>query len=553
MSSSFSDLGLPAAAVDALAARGITEAFPIQTLALPPALEGRDVCGKAPTGSGKTLAFGLPLAERVGRATPRRPKALVLAPTRELAAQITDELRALLQPRRRHVHAFYGGVGFGPQVSALRRGVDVAVACPGRLADLINSGEIDLGDVEIAVIDEADRMADMGFLPEVKRLLDQVRHDRQTLLFSATLDGDVDVLIRRYQRDPVRCELEVDDDHHERTSHHLVDVRREDRIATAAQIVAQHGSTVVFCRTKHGTDRVARQLGKAGVDAVPIHGGRSQAQRTRALAAFTDGRAQALVATDVAARGIHVDDVACVVHYDVAGDHKDYLHRSGRTGRAGADGVVVTLVVDGEARKKVRELRRHLEVEFLDGAPDAPARPAVRRPAGGDDRSAPSRSSRGDSPKQRGGGGKGSSRRRSDGRARSDQRRGRGSGDRRRSGTHGDERRDEGSGDRPRGGARTDRDRAGSGRGQKHGSSSRRGSGRSQEGGSSSSRRQGSSDGGPRSSSTSRRSGSKRPSSTSSGRGRSSSGSGRGKGRAGGGRPAGHGANRSGSKRSNRR
>ena len=282
MPSSFSDLGLPAAAVDALASRGLTEAFPIQAQAIPPALAGRDVCGKAPTGAGKTLAFGLPLAQRVGRAEPRRPRALVLAPTRELAAQIHDELKVLLAPRGRTVHSFYGGVGFGPQVSALRRGVDVAVACPGRLADLVGSGEVRLDAVEIAVIDEADRMADMGFLPEVRRLLDEVRPDRQTLLFSATLDGDVDVLVRRYQDDPVRCEVAPDERHGEQTTHHLVRVRREDRIATTAALVASHGSTVVFCRTKHGTDRVARQLGKAGVDAVAIHGGRSQSQRTRA-------------------------------------------------------------------------------------------------------------------------------------------------------------------------------------------------------------------------------------------------------------------------------
>ena len=414
MSSSFSELGLPAEAVDALTARGLTEAFPIQTMAIPPALAGRDVCGKAPTGSGKTLAFGLPLAQRVSKAQPKRPRALVLAPTRELAAQITTELKELLRSRKRHVHAFYGGVGFGPQIAALRRGVDVAVACPGRLADLINSREVDLSEVEIVVIDEADRMADMGFLPEVRRLLDQVRSDRQTLLFSATLDGDVDVLVKRYQHDPVTCEIEPDERHGEQTTHHLIHVTREARIRTTAELVTAHGATVVFCRTKHGTDRVARQLGKAGVDAVPIHGGRSQGQRTRALAAFTDGRAQALVATDVAARGIHVDEVGCVVHFDVAGDHKDYVHRSGRTGRAGAEGRVFTLVTDSDTdAEKVRDLRRNLDIRLVDD--EVRSVVPIPRPAPDQGRSSRSGGGSGGGGQQRRSGGSG----RSGGRGRS--------------------------------------------------------------------------------------------------------------------------------------
>jgi superfamily II DNA/RNA helicase len=352
--SRFSDLGVPAAVVASLAARGIVHPFPIQSLAIPPALAGRDVCGRAPTGSGKTLAFGIPLAERVSRAHPKRPRALVLAPTRELAAQIHAELRPLLTPRERGVASFYGGVGFEPQLKALRRGVDVAVACPGRLADLVRRGNVILDEVEIVVVDEADRMADMGFLPEVRRILDQVAADRQTMLFSATLDGDVDVLVRRYQRDPQRCEVEADASDGIRTTHEFVRTRREDRIGVTAHLIATHGSTVVFCRTKHGANRVADQLTRSGISAVPIHGGRSQAQRDRALRSFAAGHAQALVATDVAARGIHVDNVGCVVHYDLPGDHKDYLHRSGRTGRAGAAGVVVSLVSDtdvGQARR----------------------------------------------------------------------------------------------------------------------------------------------------------------------------------------------------------
>jgi superfamily II DNA/RNA helicase len=358
---SFSDLGVPADVTETLAMRGITEAFPIQVMALPPALAGEDVCGRAPTGSGKTLAFGIPLANRVGSGRKGHPRALVLAPTRELAEQIHDEFRPLLKPRNKSVATFYGGVGFGPQLKALRQGVDVAVACPGRLMDLINKREMHLDEVEIVVIDEADRMADMGFLPEVRKILDQVRPDRQTMLFSATLDGDVDVLIQRYQNNPARCEVIADEAELDLTTHLWVDTKREDRVADTAQLISRHGSTVVFCRTKHGTDRVTRQLKKFGVKAVPIHGGRSQGQRNRALAAFSDGHAQALVATDVAARGIHVDDVGCVIHFDPAGDHKDYVHRSGRTGRAGAEGTVISLVTPEDVAK-VRKIQRALDM-----------------------------------------------------------------------------------------------------------------------------------------------------------------------------------------------
>jgi superfamily II DNA/RNA helicase len=377
LSSSFADLGVSADAVRALDARGITAAFPIQTLAIPPALDGKDVCGKAPTGSGKTIAFGLPVAARVERARPGKPRALVLAPTRELAGQIEKEMGLLMGgDRRRRVAAFYGGVGFGGQLTALRRGVDIAVACPGRLRDLIARGAIGLADVSIVVIDEADRMADMGFLPEVKAILDQVRPDRQTLLFSATLDGDVDQLVRRYQRTPVKVSVEVEEQP-STTTHHWVDARREDRVALAANLVASHGPTVVFCRTKYGTDRVARQLVAAGVSAVPLHGGRTQAQRDRALRAFVSGQAQALVATDVAARGIHVDDVGCVVHFDLPATAKDYVHRSGRTGRAGSDGVVVTFVTPAD-REPVRVLQKAVGHPVSSTSGDG----ATARPAG---------------------------------------------------------------------------------------------------------------------------------------------------------------------------
>ena len=249
---------------------------------------------------------------------------------------------------------------FWSQLNALRHGVDVAVACPGRLADLVGRGALSLADVSIVVVDEADRMADMGFLPEVKRILDQVRPDRQTLLFSATLDGEVDVLVRRYQRSPVRVSVEADSQTSLSTTHEWVDTRREDRLALAAHYINCHGSTIVFCRTRRGADRVAKQLVAAGVTAVPIHGDRSQSQRDRALAAFSNGKAQALVATDVAARGIHVDSVRCVVHFDLAGTDKDYVHRSGRTGRAGADGVVVTLVTESDTAT-VRALQKALD------------------------------------------------------------------------------------------------------------------------------------------------------------------------------------------------
>ncbi len=394
MSSNFLDLGVSADIVDSLTTRGITAPFPIQSMAIPPALAGDDVCGRAPTGSGKTLAFGIPLAHRVTRARVARPRALVLAPTRELAAQIHGELRPLLAPRKRSVAVFYGGVGFTPQLKILRRGVDVAVACPGRLADLVRRGNLILDEVEIVVIDEADRMADMGFLPEVKRILDQVRPDRQTLLFSATLDGDVDVLIKRYQRNPQRFDVPVDPTHVDRTSHRFVEAQRERRVKMTAELVAAHGTTLVFCRTKHGADRVAGQLERAGVAAVAIHGGRSQSQRDRALAAFSSGRVQALVATDVAARGIHVDNVGCVVHFDLAGDHKDYLHRSGRTGRAGASGVVVSFVTDTDTAK-ARQLQKSLSMPIEGGAPRGHV-PSTRRPG-----SPPHARNRGKGPRRR--------------------------------------------------------------------------------------------------------------------------------------------------------
>ena len=311
----------------------------------------------------------------VTRGKPRRPRALVLAPTRELAAQITTELTPLLALRSRRVAAIYGGVSLTPQIKALARSVDVLVACPGRLTDLVERGVCSLNDVEFVVIDEADRMADMGFLPVVRRLLDGVRPDRQTLLFSATLDGDIDTLVRRYQRDPVVHDVTppAQDD---ATTHVFVDTHRDRRLDVVVDMIATHGSTVVFCRTKHGADRLSVQLGRAGVSAVAIHGNRSQAQRERALAAFASGRSTALVATDVAARGIHVDDVKCVVHFDLPADTKDYVHRSGRTGRAGAAGIVVSLVTPTDGAV-AGQIKRHLG-QHTSNAPKRPSPPRSR-------------------------------------------------------------------------------------------------------------------------------------------------------------------------------
>lgn len=402
MSSSFADLGVPAQIGQVLQARGLTSAFPIQALAIPPALAGQDICGRAPTGSGKTIAFGVPLAARVGKGRPGHPQALVLSPTRELASQIEVELVHLLKGGRRRVAAFYGGVGFGSQLGALRRGVDVVVACPGRLKDLIERGAMSLSEVSIVVIDEADRLADMGFLPEVKKILDQVRPDRQTLLFSATLDGDVDSLIRRYQRAPVHVSVEADETELS-TVHHWLDARREERVTLAADLVASHGPTIVFCRTKHGTDRVAKQLAASGVKAVSLHGGRTQSQRERALHAFATGRAHALVATDVAARGIHVDGVSCVIHFDLPTTAKDYVHRSGRTGRAGAEGVVVSFVTptDGAA---VRVLQKALgQPTVAQSGAEKSGRPGHRRPGPPPARRATDRLRRDHGQQQRGG------------------------------------------------------------------------------------------------------------------------------------------------------
>ena len=355
----FSDLGVPRKISDALAKRGISAAFPIQSLTIADAMSGRDLCGRAPTGSGKTLAFGIPLAALAAPGSSRRPSALVLVPTRELASQVAEAVRPLAQARNLTTAAFYGGTSIGKDRQRLERGVDIAIACPGRLADLVQRRFADLSHVRFVVIDEADRMADMGFLPVVKRLLDQTNKERQTLLFSATLDGDVDVLIKRYQRNPSRHELIETKEEKGDVQHFFWTTPPHERVALTADIVRHASPAIVFTRTKHGADRIAKQLGRHGVVAAAIHGDRSQGQRERALADFTSRRVTTLVATDVAARGIHVDDVGVVVHFDPAGTDKDYVHRSGRTGRAGADGLVVTLVAP-DKMKDVRTMQRAL-------------------------------------------------------------------------------------------------------------------------------------------------------------------------------------------------
>ena len=357
----FADLGVPGDLAAALAQRGIAAPFPVQEATVADGIAGRDLCGRAPTGSGKTLAFCLPLALRATKGRPRRPSALVLVPTRELATQVAETLRPLAAVRGRTVATFFGGTSVARDQRALRRGVDIAIACPGRLADLVQRGDADLSQVRTVVLDEADRMADMGFLPEVRRLLDRTPAERQTLLFSATLDGDVDVLVRRYQRDPVRHELAGAAEEQGDVRHLFwhAGAAAGERVGVVRDIVRELSPAIVFTRTKHGADRVARQLSRQGVAAAAIHGNRSQGQRERALADFTRGRVDALVATDVAARGIHVDSVGVVVHFDPPASDKDYVHRSGRTGRAGADGVVVTLVAPDKVTD-VQQLQRRL-------------------------------------------------------------------------------------------------------------------------------------------------------------------------------------------------
>jgi len=358
----FRDLGLPDSIVHRLESQGKHDAFPIQAAVIPDALAGRDVAGRAPTGSGKTLGFGLPLVARLIDARAKRPVALVLAPTRELAEQIMAELAPFAKAAGHDAASVYGGVGYGGQRKALDRGVELVVACPGRLEDLMQMRAIDLRDVETVVIDEADQMADMGFLPAVRRIVEKTSNDRQVLLFSATLDGPVAKLVADFQHNPVRHEVGPKGPDVHAAKHHFWVVNREDRVSTTADVIGRLGSTIVFTRTRHGADRLAKQLGRSGVTAEPIHGGRSQGQRDRALAAFKKGQASALIATDVAARGIHVNGVNAVVHYDPPAEDSTYLHRSGRTARAGATGTVVSLLDTGQ-KKDAKKMQRGIGID----------------------------------------------------------------------------------------------------------------------------------------------------------------------------------------------
>ncbi|MGW5570696.1 DEAD/DEAH box helicase [Nocardia thailandica] len=361
----FADLGLPVPLVQALRRNGIEAPFPIQAATIGDALAGRDVLGRGPTGSGKTLAFGLPMLARLAGspAAPGRPRGLVLVPTRELAAQIEKALDEAALALGLRVASVVGGAPIKRQADRLARGVDLLIATPGRLDDLIKQGSADLSQVSITALDEADHMADMGFLPQVTRLLDRTPAGGQRLLFSATLDGEVDKLVKRYLREPVTHSTAPPAAAVTTMSHHLLFVT--DKVvkrAVATEIAAREGLTIMFVRTKHGADRLAKQLRGAGVAAGALHGGKAQNNRTRTLAAFADGSVPVLVTTDVAARGIHVDGVSLVVHFDPPAEHKAYLHRAGRTARAGEDGVVVTLVTD-EERKDVAAMTRKAGVE----------------------------------------------------------------------------------------------------------------------------------------------------------------------------------------------
>ncbi|MER5435110.1 DEAD/DEAH box helicase [Streptomyces sp. NPDC002588] len=353
---SFAALGLPEPLLAALGHEGVSVPFPIQGATLPNSLAGRDVLGRGRTGSGKTLAFGLALLARTAgrRAEPRRPLALVLVPTRELAQQVTDALTPYARAVRLRLATVVGGMSIGRQAGALRGGAEVVVATPGRLKDLIDRGDCRLDDVRITVLDEADQMADMGFMPQVTALLDLVRPDGQRMLFSATLDRNVDLLVRRYLTDPVVHSVDPSSATVTTMEHHLLHVHEADKLRTTTEIAARDGRVIMFLDTKHAVDRLTKHLLGSGVRAAALHGGKSQPQRTRTLAQFKDGHVTVLVATNVAARGIHVDRLDLVVNVDPPADHKDYLHRGGRTARAGESGSVVTLVTQAQRRSMSR-------------------------------------------------------------------------------------------------------------------------------------------------------------------------------------------------------
>lgn len=342
---SFKDLGVNAALIKALHTAGIEKPFPIQKATLPDAIAGKDILGRGQTGSGKTLAFGLALMTQLaGRtAKPMQPLALILSPTRELAMQISDVIAPLSRTVNLNSQVIAGGLSYSKQIQALKRGVPIVVATPGRLIDLIQKKHIKLDDISITVLDEADQMADMGFLPDVKRILDLTKPGGQRMLFSATLDRDVDSLVKKYLKNPMTHSLTNEKSTEGNMSHHVLILEQAHKDLITAQIAARKGKSIFFVRTKHGADKLTKKMNEVGVAVGALHGGKTQAQRSRVLEAFKSGKTNALVATDVAARGIHVDDVSLVVHVDAPENHKDYLHRAGRTARAGAVGTVVTL------------------------------------------------------------------------------------------------------------------------------------------------------------------------------------------------------------------
>lgn len=383
----FADLGLPQAAVAVLAEHGIETPFPIQAATLPDSLAGRDVLGRGRTGSGKTYAFLLPMVTRLtasqSKRAPGRPRALILAPTRELVAQIQASLAPLAVAMNLRSVVVFGGVGHQPQIDKLRAGVDIVIACPGRLEDHVQAGHADLSAVEITVLDEADHMADLGFLPPVKRLLDKTPRDGQRMLFSATLDRGVDVLVKRYLSNPVEHSVDSAQSPVTAMEHHVLHVEKASRISVLADLAASPGRTIVFARTKYGAKNLAKQLNSRGVAAVELHGNLSQNARTRNLTAFSDGSASVLVATDIAARGIHVDEVSLVVHADPPVEHKAYLHRSGRTARAGNEGTVVTLMLDDQV-SDVRHLTRKAGVKPTVTRFSGPSHPVLHEIAPGE-------------------------------------------------------------------------------------------------------------------------------------------------------------------------
>ncbi len=362
---SFASLGVPTPIIDALHQTGVTEPFPIQAVTLLDSLAGRDLLGRGKTGSGKTIAFAIPLVAALAKSTerspnerrPGSPRGLVLVPTRELANQVAAVIAPLAHAMKLRHTVVYGGVGFGNQTAALRNGVDIVVACPGRLEDLMQQGHCRLDRVQVTVIDEADHMADMGFLPAVKRIMDRTAKTGQRLLFSATLDNDVKVIIDRYLHNPVTHALDPADSPVEEMTHYQFETTLADKLGVVTRLAAGPDRTLLFTRTKHGAKKLVKQLGQSGIPSVELHGNLSQNARERNLADFSSGAVSVLVATDIAARGIHVDDIRLVVHVDPPAEHKAFLHRSGRTARAGAAGVVITIVTP-EQRKDVRAMTR---------------------------------------------------------------------------------------------------------------------------------------------------------------------------------------------------